>query len=75
MNWLEAKYGKRFDLFTGKDEIEDMSAMSGCQGHIGANSSFSWWACYLGEGKKVMPKQWFADGVERTKLLDEWIKL
>lgn len=73
MKWLKEKYGDRFILNQGENEIEDLNRMAGCRGHIGANSSFSYWGCYLGEGKKVMPKEWFTDGVERTKLLDEWI--
>lgn len=76
MNWLEAKYGPRFDLFKGFTEIDDINAMAGCsEGHIMANSSFSWWASYLGEGKVVAPKAWFTDGVQRIKLLEEWIKI
>lgn len=75
MNWLETKYGKRFKLFQGFTEIDDMNAMAGCKAHIGANSSFSWWGSYIGEGKVVMPKQWFTDGVERIKLLDSWLKI
>lgn len=75
MNWLEGKYGDRFKLYKGWTEIHDMNAMAGCKAHIGANSSFSWWACYLGGGKTVMPSQWFTDGVKRITLLDEWIKI
>lgn len=75
MNWLQAKYGDRFKLHQGFTEVDDMNAMAGCAGHIGANSSFSWWACYLGEGKVVMPKEWFRDGVSRITLLDKWVKL
>lgn len=67
----------RFDLFEGENEIEDMNAMAGCKARIGANSSFSWWACYLGEGKNVMPsvKNWYTDGVERTKCPSDWIRI
>lgn len=47
---------------TGKNEIEDWNKMNGCKGHVMANSSFSFWASYLSDGKTVAPKQWFADG-------------
>lgn len=76
MEWLEANFGKRFKLFKGFDAISDMNNMAGCNGHIGANSSFSWWASYLGEGKVVMPSNdnWHTDGVERTVCLKEWLR-
>lgn len=32
----------------GRNPFEDMGAMASCGSHIIANSSFSWWAAYLG---------------------------
>ena len=38
----------------------DMCGMGLCDGHIIANSSFSWWGAFLGgEGQTVAPKIWF----------------
>lgn len=62
-------------IFDGKTDIEDFNAMAGCKGHIIANSSFSWWAAFVGGGKVVAPKQWYSDGVERTKLPVSWIQI
>ncbi len=62
-------------VFEGKSEIEDWNAMAGCEGHIIANSSFSWWAAYVSGNKTVAPKAWYTDGVERTKTPDNWIKI
>lgn len=61
------------DFAEGKDELEDFNFMAGCKGHIMANSSFSWWASYISGNKTVAPKNWFRDGVERCRLLPEWI--
>ena len=60
------------------NEIEDFNLLSSCRDLIIANSSFSWWAAYLcpNETKKIIaPKEWFSDGLERTKCPDNWIKI
>src|ERR1051325_553232 len=51
-----------FDDVSGKDELEDFSKMTRCKGHIIANSSYSFWAAYIGGGKTVAPSQWFSNG-------------
>lgn len=61
--------------FSEGDEITDFNRMAGCKGIIMANSSFSWWASYLSNGKVIAPKEWYTDGVIRTTTLDKWTKL
>lgn len=78
--WCEnniPQLGIKFELHNHTTETEDLNVMASCKGIIGANSSFSWWAAYLSphEGDKVFPKNWFVDGVQRTEMLDEWIKI
>ncbi len=53
---------KYFEFHQGKDEIEDFNRMAGCKSHVMANSSFSWWASYVGGGRTIAPSQWFANG-------------
>ncbi len=58
--------------FSGGDELTDFNRMAGCKGIIIANSSFSWWAAYLSQGRVVAPLEWYADGIARTTTLDSW---
>ena len=41
------------------DTYVDMCMMSMCNGHIIANSTFSWWGAWLSGANTVAPKQWF----------------
>lgn len=45
----------------GLEDYEDFILMSKCQNHIIANSSFSWWASYIGGGRIIYPQQWFGN--------------
>ena len=69
--------GIDFEMYEHGKETDDLNAMAACQGIIGANSSFSWWAAFLNphKGLKIFPKQWFGDGIHRTELLPEWMLL
>lgn len=52
-----------------QSETDDLNLMASCKSLIGANSTFSWWAAFLGDHeRKVFPKQWYVDGVERTEM-------
>lgn len=66
--WLTKK-GVKFEIWEGQDEVDDLNVMASCKGMIGANSSFSIWGAFIGEKdrKIIMPKQYYADNIERTK--------
>lgn len=59
------------------DEVGDFNLMASCTGHIIANSTYSWWAAYIAPHtqKIVAPLKWHPDGVERTKLPANWIRV
>jgi hypothetical protein len=74
-----------FEICMIEDELDAFLEMQSCgAGHIIANSSFSWWAAYLGfyasnENKKVVaPAVWFGpDGPSDTFdiFLRDWIQI
>lgn len=70
--------GEDFEMYTHGEETDDLNAMASCKGLIGANSSFSWWAAFLGNHEKVVfptEEKWFTDGVVRTDLPDGVLRL
>lgn len=60
------------------DEIHDIYFMTACEELIMSCSSFSWWAAYLGEHKKVIvDKKWYNDNglIDKDIYEDNWIKI
>tara|TARA_A100001515_G_scaffold85433_2_gene67889 strand:+ start:2057 stop:2755 length:699 start_codon:yes stop_codon:yes gene_type:complete len=56
MKWL-----KNDPVFVSNHPFEDLFLMSMCNAHIIANSSFSWWGAWLGQGETVAPERWFGN--------------
>lgn len=77
VGYMERLGVKNFSLAPLENsETDDLNMMSECRDLIMANSSFSWWAAFLGDHARVVcPKEWFVDGLHRTELLDSWIKI
>ena len=78
--WCKEKWKDNPDVQVMEkgNDIDDFNLLASCKHQIIANSSFGWWAAFLNpnESKKVIaPKQWYSDGVERTKTPDTWIKI
>ncbi|OYU50017.1 MAG: hypothetical protein CFE31_00140 [Rhizobiales bacterium PAR1] len=65
----------------GTSAGDDLFLMSRARHHIIANSSFSWWSCWLDRregGIRIAPEQWFAAGnPQETRDLcpPEWLRL
>lgn len=78
--WCKEKWkdNSNVQVMEKGNEIEDFNLLASCKHFIIANSTFSWWAAYLcpNETKKIIaPRQWYSDGVERTKCPAEWIRI
>jgi len=64
------------DEFAGDRDTGHFSLMQQCENHIIANSTYSWWAAFLGQSKvTVGPKKWFTNESDSETMLDNWIKL
>ena len=75
LEWVKEKFkGEQFDFHEHGDEVDDFNTMAGCKGHIIANSSYSWWAAFVGGGETVSPWQWFSDGTRIPTPL-EWHRI
>ena len=58
-----------------KSPLHDLQLMSTASHHIIANSSYSWWAAWLGEkpGQEViMPERWFTTGINVPMSEKRW---
>ena len=85
MPWCRANLAADTVAFSPfADEVEDTTAMSMCDHHIIANSSFSWWGAWLNPSpaKRVLfPRNWHdgnwpgigADPAEKEIALPGWI--
>jgi hypothetical protein len=68
------------DIHGPNQAHEDLRLMAACRNFVIANSSFSWWAAWLGEhsSKKVVaPQRWFAAAKNDTRdlLPADWVRI
>lgn len=59
--------------------LHDLYAMSLASHHIIANSTYSWWAAWIGKKpgqRMVMPERWYAEGANAPKapIEEKWIE-
>jgi hypothetical protein len=64
----------------GKTDAEDLRLMMTCRHFITANSSFSWWAAWLGQFPQktvIAPRRWYAkqDQCDKDLVPESWIRL
>jgi len=69
--WLVKNWQGDYEYATG-NEISDLKRFAGCKAQIIANSSWSWWGAYLGEGKVIYPLEWFSDKIKRVEFPKTW---
>jgi hypothetical protein len=82
-DWCRANFPKDFTIVDHNAGAphEDIWLMSQCRHAVTANSSFSWWGCWLGDTQTervcISPKRWFAGANLNTDdiIPDRWMKL
>jgi hypothetical protein len=59
--WCRNNLPEEVSVFDSKGAEYDLCAMTMCNSHIIANSSFSWWGAWLAKDTKqvIAPKNWF----------------
>lgn len=75
-NNIPAPEGSYYE--SGKDSTyEKLRLMSGCKHYIVSNSSFSWWAQYLGKKEisvTIAPSRWSANQTKPSEIYqDDWV--
>lgn len=68
------------DIYAGERASGHFALMQSCTHFVIPNSTFSWWAAWLGESKDkivIAPKRWFGDSSIDTsnRIPPEWIRL
>lgn len=72
--WCKNQFGSDFE-YSEEDEITELYRMASCKRIIAANSSYSWWACYLsGHNNCHFPEMWvYGIPYSQTELIiPEW---
>jgi len=73
-----------FEYSVGNSDIDELQIMSGCEGHIISNSTFSWWAAFLNRSPHkivVCPSEqnWFGSSYKHfdlsTLLPKKWVRI
>lgn len=70
--------GDNIQIMERWSDLEDFNVLASCKHQIIANSSWSWWAAYLNPNpvkRVVAPKKWFADGIDRVGVPNNWTRL
>jgi len=64
-----------FVEYEGRDTLSDFFLMSQCTNFVMANSSYSWWAQYLGTEKNIViaPSKWTRTNECKDIYMDNWI--
>jgi len=81
ITWCKKNFRKysdiKFNYFESEKDYNEIYMMSFCKSFVVANSTFSWWGCYLAKNRDyiVFPKKWFVKNRNYKDLYFSDIKL
>ncbi|OUU74651.1 MAG: hypothetical protein CBC29_05860 [Methylococcaceae bacterium TMED69] len=79
IEWCKNRFGPDHEYFKSDNEIKDFYKLASYPNKIIANSSFSWWAAWLGEEKNskiIAPLKWFENKTSTMDLIPErWTRI
>ena len=70
LNWCKKNFPQEFVYVDYPDYI-CFDMLKRCTSKIIANSTFSWWAAYLGGGNIVAPSGWFHDPAKQQRAINQ----
>ncbi|HEX4341758.1 MAG TPA: alpha-1,2-fucosyltransferase [Verrucomicrobiae bacterium] len=83
--WVQSNFSAADNLVivsgtASRRDIDDFRLMTSCRHFVIANSSFSWWAAWLGKQKDkivVAPKLWrrFHEQMDKAIIPEQWVRL
>lgn len=63
--WCRQNFPADFTIVDGTNLQEDIRLMAGCKHAIASNSTFGWWAAWIGDNQSgrivIAPDRWFTD--------------
>lgn len=72
-----ARVDNRIQIYDGRNHFDDLYALSSASELVLANSTFSWWAAFLGKAHQVIaPNPWFTNrSREKGLVIKSWTVL
>lgn len=78
--WVDEEFSDlsdRLRVFRGTDQFADLGLLAGAEQLVMSNSTFSWWASYIGEPTLVIcPQPWFTNPLDDQHLeRPDWLQI
>jgi len=67
---------RNVEISSSTNHFEDFASLLSANELILSNSTFSWWAAFIGDNVRVSaPWPWHSDGSDNSLILDSWVRI